>query len=151
MADIKSIQMQSHRIAREHGFWDGPENDNIPTKVALIHSEVSEALEAYRSGDMEISNSYSGGPEGAQFRAGVGMPYAEISLDDGRTWEPAHHEYLVRLGFETKPDGFPIELADIIIRVGDLAERLGIDLDHAIAVKAEYNQRRPHMHGGKRV
>lgn len=39
-------------IAEGKGFWDVEISDNgiIPTKLALVHSEVSEALEVYREG-----------------------------------------------------------------------------------------------------
>jgi hypothetical protein len=46
-----------------------------------------------------------------------------------------------------KPGGFPIELADLVIRVGDMAGRYGIPLDEAIAMKMAYNTGRPWMHG----
>lgn len=48
-----------------------------------------------------------------------------------------------------KPEGFPIELADLLIRVADMAELYGIDLEEAIHVKMEYNRTRPYRHGGK--
>jgi NTP pyrophosphatase (non-canonical NTP hydrolase) len=37
-----------HRTAREKGWWDN--GCNVPEKLCLIHSEVSEALEAFRNG-----------------------------------------------------------------------------------------------------
>ncbi len=46
-----------------------------------------------------------------------------------------------------KPIGFDSELADIMLRVGDLAEHLGIDLERAIAEKRAFNAGRPRMHG----
>lgn len=48
-----------------------------------------------------------------------------------------------------KPLGFGPELADIVIRVFDLAEHLDIDLDQVIREKMAYNKRRKHRHGGK--
>lgn len=46
-----------------------------------------------------------------------------------------------------KPIGIPSELADIIIRVCDLAAFHDIDLEKAISKKMQYNKYRPHMHG----
>jgi NTP pyrophosphatase (non-canonical NTP hydrolase) len=50
-----------------------------------------------------------------------------------------------------KPEGFPSELADIVIRVCDLASFLSIDLESAVVAKMAYNETRPHRHGGKRL
>lgn len=52
-------------------------------------------------------------------------------------------------GKDSKPEGFAIELADVLIRVFDLAGSLGIDLDTAVTLKMDYNETRPHRHGGK--
>lgn len=48
-----------------------------------------------------------------------------------------------------KPCGFPSELADVVIRVLDLAQALSIDLEKEIAVKMAFNETRPHKHGRK--
>ena len=47
----------------------------------------------------------------------------------------------------TKPCGFGSELADIVIRTCELAERCGIDLDGMVKLKMAYNKSRPHKHG----
>lgn len=73
----------------------------VPTKLVLIHSEVSEALEEFRKG----------------------------------------HDI----------HKFAGELADIIIRVGQLGVGLGIDLDAAVAEKQAKNRERPHTHGGRLI
>lgn len=57
-------------------------------------------------------------------------------------------EVRVRFG-DKKPVGFAVELADVVIRVMDLAGALGIDLQRAIELKTEYNAKRPFRHGGK--
>jgi NTP pyrophosphatase (non-canonical NTP hydrolase) len=48
-----------------------------------------------------------------------------------------------------KPEGVPTELADIIIRVLDLAAYLGIDIGSVLKVKHSYNVGRPMKHGRK--
>lgn len=53
-------------------------------------------------------------------------------------------------GADDKPDGMPIELADIIIRVLDFAEYNGMDIERALQIKMAYNDTRPYRHGGKR-
>lgn len=106
---LHDLIMDSHERALRKGWWVDRE-PNIAEKLALIHSEVSEALEAYRDGDMGTSISEKG-----------------------------------------KPEGFEVELADIVIRVADLCGFLDIDLDAVIQLKAKYNEGRPYRHGGKKA
>lgn len=110
--DIRQIQQTSYKISLDHGFWSTEEDRNIPSKIALAHGELSEALEEYRQGRMEVW-------------------YEQTEADAS---------FL-------KPEGFGIELADAIIRIGDLAEYLGIDLEEMIKLKFEYNLTRPFKHG----
>lgn len=42
------------------------------------------------------------------------------------------------------------ELADIVIRTFDNAEKLGVDIERAIAIKHKFNKTRPRRHGGKK-
>lgn len=96
MKTIREWQHACHENAINHGWWE--EKRPIPELLCLVHSEVSEALEAYRKADMV---------------------------------------------------GFREEMADIAIRLLDLAEAYGVDLEREIAAKHEKNILRPYRHGGK--
>lgn len=43
------VSEQMHKTAREKGFWDSDRNDG--EMIALMHSELSEALEGIRHGN----------------------------------------------------------------------------------------------------
>jgi len=45
-------------------------------------------------------------------------------------------------GNNPKPEGFPVELADAIMRILDLAAELSVDIDGAIQIKMAYNETR---------
>ena len=65
---ISGLMKESHNTSVSKGWWDDS-NRNIGELLALVHSEVSEALEAYRitgeSGLNDIWNRESDGkPEG---------------------------------------------------------------------------------------
>ena len=46
---LMRIQEDIHNTARAKGWWDEPREDG--TMIALMHSELSEALEALRAGN----------------------------------------------------------------------------------------------------
>lgn len=94
---IQRWQELVHQNAVAHGWWETERN--IPEMLCLVHSEVSEALEAYRINDEA---------------------------------------------------NFGEELADIVIRVLDMCEAFGIDLETEIAKKHSKNCERPYRHGNKK-
>ena len=78
--------------------WHDPYK--IPALLALVATEVSEAVEGFRHNDRE---------------------------------------------------NFAEECADIVIRVLDLTEGLGLDIEAAIVAKLGKNKQRGFKHGGKRI
>lgn len=128
---IKEWQQEVHQGARDRGWYDGELGERSPVRItsmlALIHSEASEAVEDVRAGQMETT------------LCPTRLYPASAYLD----WESSPPPQPLR------PEGFPSELADIMIRCMDLAEWLGIDLEEQIRIKNEYNRTRGTRHGGK--
>lgn len=50
---IKDLVKESHKTAKEKGFW---ESKNIPEKIMLVVTELAEAVEALRHGRMQITS-----------------------------------------------------------------------------------------------
>jgi NTP pyrophosphatase (non-canonical NTP hydrolase) len=113
---LNDLSTMSTKIATEHG-WTAKTRKarikGIPEKIALMHSELSEALEEYRNG-----------------RSPDQVYYNPDKPD--------------------KPEGIPVELADVLIRVFNLCGELGIDIARAVKLKTAYNRTRPFRHGGKK-
>ena len=57
--DFKDIQLDMHTIACNHGWHDDEPVDvwsnrnRVPALIALCHSELSEALEGFRHGELD--------------------------------------------------------------------------------------------------
>jgi hypothetical protein len=137
------------RIAKEHGFTDA----SIGEDFALIHSEVSEALEDYRNGRTvaEVWYEEKESPTVTDGSMNVttvsirthALPYPTIFLLDGGDKLDLDHPY--------KPCGIPSELADVIIRILHFAGKHNIDIEQAVREKMHYNETRPFKHGGKKL
>ena len=88
--------------------------------------------------------------EGRSFGDLIALGHSELSeaLEEFRAGCPLTQIYFDDKG---KPCGIPIELADLVIRVFDMAEKYGINIAEALEMKSTYNESRPHRHGGKRL
>ncbi len=108
--------------------------DYVGTKLMLVVSEIAEALEELRNNNSPVHI----------YWATPGHPLAGMTTGDG-----VPSEKLIEMG--RKPEGFPIEIADAVIRIADLCRLLGIDLEGALELKMAYNAKRSYRHGGKAV
>lgn len=125
--NINELAVEIHKNAVEHGWWE--ESRKFPEIAALIHSEISEALEEYRNG----------------------RPEAYVIVVDGDPAEvPRIETDILKFG-ERKPEGIAVELADAVIRILDFTASEGIDIESLILAKHEYNKTRPYRHGGKKI
>lgn len=75
--------------------------------------------------------------------------HSEVSECLEELRKPSSNPLVTYLGQNGKPEGFAIELADVVIRCLDLAGFLGLDLESAIERKQEYNKTRAYRHGNK--
>ena len=123
--EIKTLVAKAHENAVKHGFWEPP----LPfgTAIALIHSELSEALEEERNGNPDI--------------------WFACNESDNFICTPQDETECLMYGKESlckyrsrKPEGVAVELADAVIRIADLCGHLGIDLEEVIEIKMAYNE-----------
>lgn len=108
---IAEFQQELIEWGKRMGWND---DRDIPTLIALMHSELSEALEEYRNGHT-----------------------------------PTEIYYNLESDKPEKPEGIPVELADVIIRILHCCAHYGIDMENALRIKQDYNTKRKFRHGGK--
>lgn len=121
---INKLAKQIHSINVKNGFYE--DEKNTGEMLALIHSEVSEALESDRKG---------------KYTGRYNLSYLNANMISDVNF---------KLEFQNQvKDTFEDELADIMIRVMDLAAYKGIDLEAHIEAKKRYNSLREYKHGKK--
>jgi len=126
MSTLNELAQRCHATAKSKGWYDkngGERNDG--EMLMLMVSELAEALEELRNGNNPNYIYYS--PLGD-----IDKPY------------PSGADPTV-----LKPEGVPIELADLLIRLLDYCALRRIDIDYAIRLKMTYNMTRPYRHGNK--
>jgi hypothetical protein len=132
MPTLNELRDSIHKNAVEHGFYDEERKQHSEAvhhaftaqKIALIHSELSEALEADRKGEYTVIRNF------------------DFAIEDlGESFTEAFEHHI--------KDTFEDEITDAIIRLLDLCGALGIDIDNHIQLKMGYNKLRPIKHGKK--
>lgn len=125
---ISELSKEINQNAKNKGWWD--EERTFGDIIALCHSELSEALEEHRNGHKPTEI------------------YTMCKMDEIKAIGSGGCGVCKNCKLN-KPEGIPIELADVVIRIMDYCEGEGIDLESAILEKHEYNKNRPYRHGGK--
>lgn len=127
---IPEITAEVRLINIEKGWRSaggGPGGNTFGDYIALLHSELSEALEAYR--DHRLADATG--------------PREEV-------WTQEKFQPAVLEGYrEPKPEGVGSELADVLIRLVDMCDVFGIDLAAEYERKVTFNRTRPFQHGGR--
>ena len=126
--NINELAREVHENAVAHGFYET--TPSLPEVIALIHSELSEALEEYRNGKPLIY--------GCCNIEGAVCDHSETC--DRTEGEPS-----------CKPEGIAVELCDAVIRIFDTLDFYGVNIESVIEGKHEYNKSRPYKHGGKAI
>ena len=97
--DLRQLQRAAHEHSLERGFWE--EGRSYGDSLALVHLEVSEAHEAYRSD---------------------GLATWQTERDESGL------ERRVPSNLLGKPEGLVFELADVLVRLADVCEYYAVDL-----------------------
>ena len=124
---LRGLAEEVRAVNEANGWFD--DNRTFGDGIALLHSEVSEALEAFRSWGTRDAT-YDSQP----------MPACCASSGVGACDDAPHLP---------KPEGVGSELADVLIRLLDECDRQGIDLQAEFDRKLAYNATRGYKHGGR--
>ncbi len=116
MGKYNELARVIHDNAVEHGWWDAERS--VGEIFALIHMELSEALKEYLNGKGRKQR-------GIYFSCNEDdLPCAEGSCEEFRC------DATCEIGMlSSKPQGFEIELADVVIRILDFCRKAQVDID----------------------
>jgi NTP pyrophosphatase (non-canonical NTP hydrolase) len=125
---IKEWMKRCYDVAQEKGWHNKPLH--IENELMNFHAEISEAWEEIRKG-YSLTDFY----------------YADINEEGDIIPFGVNDESYIVNGL--KPEGFPIEIADLLIRIFHTCAYHEIDIEKYMELKEAYNKTRSYRHGGK--
>jgi NTP pyrophosphatase (non-canonical NTP hydrolase) len=92
MSDLNEVAAEIHRTAVAKGWWDDGDR-NFGEMIALVHSELSEALEAWRKHDRWF---YRQGDDAKPEGIGIELTDAIIRIFDILHWHGQDIDMMIR-------------------------------------------------------
>lgn len=123
---LNKLSKQFNEFVKKAGF----NGNDIPLRMMLTHSEISEAFEAFRK------DHFANPAEFKQLMKGH-------TPEDSPALFKAHFQDHIK-------DSMEDELADSLIRLLDLCAYLDVDIEFYIEQKMAYNEMRGFKYGGKK-
>lgn len=135
---VSALVKSAYDMAASKGFHDDDDAVTVAHRLQLIAGEINEAFEELRDGHdvQDVYYSYTIELEGVKLK---NLNADQVYALTGSTPES--------LGIIGKPEGFPVEIADTVIRLFDLAGVYGFDLELLILDKMQFNSTREKRHG----
>jgi NTP pyrophosphatase (non-canonical NTP hydrolase) len=180
MTTIAEWQREAHNLAVSKGFHTGSRGEfldpfkpsRIASRLALIHCEISEAVECVAKGEMQL---YHVPTESGHKPEGFGVELADVflrlcdfaealqfTIPTCRAWHylpnPAPEELAAELAYlhaivsecsATAAEFHSDWAGRVLSKLRAIAESVGVDLFATAALKHEYNKTRSARHGGK--
>ena len=137
----KSKPIADCGVCNGTGLMKADRNDG--ELIALIHSELSEALEALREDRRQLQPKKAD-IHSIQCNCGSGLVPSSIGMTGTKCPKCCPND-----SYKWEKDTFEDELADVAIRLFDLCGARDIDLEWQISQKLAYNKNRPKKHGKK--